>query len=149
MRSPQNKSKRRGVSAVEFALVAPVFLAILFGMIEFGRALMVGQLVTNAAREGARLAVLNGSSNQEVEAAVLDILQQTLRVSAGGAGGMSVTITVKPAVGHPDAGNQVANALPRDVCVVEARVPHELVKYNRLVFLANSDFVAKSSMRHE
>ena len=149
MRSPQNKSKRRGVSAVEFALVAPVFLAILFGMIEFGRAIMVGQLVTNAAREGARLAVLNGSSNSAVKAAVLDILEQTLSVSAADAGGISVTITVEPAVGHSGAGNEVANALPRDVCIVEARVPHELVKYNRLVFLANSDFVAKSSMRHE
>ena len=61
-----DRNKRKGASAVEFALVAPIFLMLVFGMIEFGRAIMVQQVVTNASREGARVAVLDGSTSAEV-----------------------------------------------------------------------------------
>lgn len=50
--------RRRGASVVEFALVAPVLLLVVFAMVEFGRAIMVQQALTNAAREGARTASL-------------------------------------------------------------------------------------------
>jgi hypothetical protein len=59
------RRKRRGAAVVEFAVVALVL-----GMIEFGRALMVQQMLTNASREGARVAVLEGSSASEVVTAV-------------------------------------------------------------------------------
>lgn len=45
----------RGVAAVEFALVLPLLLLILFGIIDFGRALNAQITITQAAREGARL----------------------------------------------------------------------------------------------
>lgn len=48
----------RGAAAVEFALVLPVLLLILFGIIDFGRALNAQITLTQAAREGARLAAL-------------------------------------------------------------------------------------------
>lgn len=57
---------RRGAAAVEFAVVAPVFLLLVFGMIEYGRMVMVQQVLTNASREGARCAVLDGATHQEV-----------------------------------------------------------------------------------
>ena len=69
----ENRSHRRkrwGVAAVEFAVVAPVFFLFVFGMIEFGRAIMVQQMITNASREGARLAVLDGTTTADVEATV-------------------------------------------------------------------------------
>ncbi len=40
---------------MEFAVVAPVFLLLVFGMIEYGRMVMVQQVITNASREGARV----------------------------------------------------------------------------------------------
>lgn len=46
----------RGVSAVEFALVLPLLLVILFGIIEFGLVLYNQAVITNASREGARYA---------------------------------------------------------------------------------------------
>jgi Flp pilus assembly protein TadG len=61
---------RRGTSAVEFAVVAPVFFLLIFGLIEFGRVVMVQQFLTNATREGARVGVLDGSTTAEVNAAV-------------------------------------------------------------------------------
>jgi Flp pilus assembly protein TadG len=48
--------RRRGVAAVEFALLAPVLLILLGGLWEVGRLVEVKQVMDNAAREGARLA---------------------------------------------------------------------------------------------
>jgi Flp pilus assembly protein TadG len=59
--------KRRGAAVVEFAVVAPVFFLLIFGMIEFGRMVMVQQILTNASREGARKAVLDGSTTGDVQ----------------------------------------------------------------------------------
>ncbi len=49
---------RRGATAVEFAICAPILLMIVFGVIEFGRALMIQNALTSAAREGCRKATL-------------------------------------------------------------------------------------------
>ncbi|HEY4759657.1 MAG TPA: TadE/TadG family type IV pilus assembly protein [Thermoguttaceae bacterium] len=68
------RRKRRGAAVVEFAIVAPIFFALIFGMIEFGRVIMVKQIMTNASREGARLAVLDGSTHAQVETAVQNYL---------------------------------------------------------------------------
>lgn len=50
--------KRPGTSLVEFAFVAPVFFLIFFGVFEYARFLFTIQLLNNAAREGARYAVV-------------------------------------------------------------------------------------------
>ena len=47
-----------GASAVEFALILPVLMMILFGIIEFGIALYQQSILTNASREGARLGIV-------------------------------------------------------------------------------------------
>jgi Flp pilus assembly protein TadG len=59
---------------VEFALVAPMLVLLIFGMFEFGRMMMVEQILTNAAREGARRAILEQSTATEVETIVSDYL---------------------------------------------------------------------------
>jgi len=48
----------RGQAMVEMALVLPIFLFFIFGIIEMGRAWSVKQVMTNAAREGARILIL-------------------------------------------------------------------------------------------
>jgi Flp pilus assembly protein TadG len=55
-------------------VVAPVFFLLVFGMIEYGRMVMVQQLLTNAAREGARVGVLDNSTATEVNTAVQNYL---------------------------------------------------------------------------
>lgn len=47
-------SPERGAAAVEFALLAPVLVMLLFGIMEFGRAYNVQTSLTNAARESVR-----------------------------------------------------------------------------------------------
>ena len=58
--------RRRGVAVVEMAVVLPLLLALLFGIIEFGWVFMIRQTVVNAAREGCRVAVLRTSTNDDV-----------------------------------------------------------------------------------
>jgi Flp pilus assembly protein TadG len=58
---------RRGASAVEMALITPVFLTLVLGIIETSRLGMVAQLLTTAAREGCRVAVLSGSTQSDVQ----------------------------------------------------------------------------------
>lgn len=55
------RRQRRGQALVEFALVAPFFFLLLFSVIEFGRAVYYVQMLNNAAREGARYAIVNGA----------------------------------------------------------------------------------------
>jgi len=54
----RNKSRQRGVAAIEFALIAPVVLVILYGVFEFGFAFWRKQGLTAAVREGARRAIV-------------------------------------------------------------------------------------------
>jgi hypothetical protein len=48
----------RGQGLVEFALIVPLFLVLLFGMVEFGRAWMTKNILTGAAREAVRMAAV-------------------------------------------------------------------------------------------
>lgn len=52
------KKNERGASLVEFALVVPILLLLVLGMIEFGWLLTGWTVITGAAREGARAAVV-------------------------------------------------------------------------------------------
>ncbi|NLX04421.1 MAG: pilus assembly protein [Phycisphaerae bacterium] len=60
---------------VEMAVVLPVLLTILFGIIEFGWTFMVYQNITNAAREGCRVAVLEGSTDGDITGRVGNYMQ--------------------------------------------------------------------------
>ena len=84
------RRNRRATAAVEFAVVAPVFLLMVFGMIEYGRMVMVYQVITNASREGARVAVLDGATT----ASVTD--QVNTYLSNGSVSGATVTVTPNP-----------------------------------------------------
>jgi len=52
-------ANRRGVAAVEFAIIAPILVTIVLGMIELGRAFEMQNLLEVAAREGARFASMD------------------------------------------------------------------------------------------
>jgi Flp pilus assembly protein TadG len=55
----RNRWFRAGATAVETAAVVTVFLLFLFGILEYCRLIYCQQVVTNAAREGARYAIVN------------------------------------------------------------------------------------------
>jgi Flp pilus assembly protein TadG len=145
--SSQHSGRRRGAVVVEMAVVLPVFMMVVWGIVEFGRAMMVGQLVTNAARFGAREAMLDGSTNTAVVAAV----QEFLTESVGGirTSDISVTIRITPGAGNTNPGNQLSAAHVKDICQVSVTIPYSRVAYFSARFLQNANLRGVCSMRHE
>lgn len=64
-----SSASERGAVAVEFALLAPILIMLLLGIMEFGRAYNVQVSLTNAAREGARSMAINNSQTSALTAA--------------------------------------------------------------------------------
>jgi Flp pilus assembly protein TadG len=58
----------RGNAVVEMALILPILMILMFGITEFGRAWMTVNVLTTAAREGARLAVVTTPDVPAVQA---------------------------------------------------------------------------------
>jgi Flp pilus assembly protein TadG len=74
--TPFRRSRRtRGQATVEMALAVPIFFLLLIGMVEYGRALMMRHTMTDAAREGARLAALLNADAADVESTVHELLE--------------------------------------------------------------------------
>ena len=61
----RNRDRSRGQGLVEFGLVLPIFLVILIGMVDIGRAVWANNAVANAAREAARFASVHGGSCED------------------------------------------------------------------------------------
>ncbi|RJP33486.1 MAG: pilus assembly protein [Candidatus Omnitrophota bacterium] len=74
MRRQNPIRNERGAATLEFAMVLPILLAFLFGIIEFGRIMTVSNLLTSSAREGARVAALPGATNAVVLAKISEEL---------------------------------------------------------------------------
>ena len=73
---------RRGATLVETAIVLSTFFIFVFGIIEMSRLGMVAQLLTDAAREGCRIAILDGKSPLDVTTSKLgDWVTVTITVS--------------------------------------------------------------------
>lgn len=78
-RGRNSDERARGSTVVEFAVILPLLLTILFGIIEYGWIFMVRQTLQNSAREGCRLAVLSTSVEpySNVTARVAEVMAPT------------------------------------------------------------------------
>jgi Flp pilus assembly protein TadG len=68
--TPTSRNRERGAALLEAAITVPLILLISVGIFEFGRAFQTWQVLTNASREGARLAVIDGATDDAVRARV-------------------------------------------------------------------------------
>jgi Flp pilus assembly protein TadG len=76
MKTPALHLRReRGAALLETALALPMVLLVAVGIFEFGRAYQTWQVLTNAAREGARVAVLPGANDGIVAARAVSYMQ--------------------------------------------------------------------------
>lgn len=95
-----SEAKERGQSMVEFVLVLPIFLLLVFSIVDFGMGFHAWLTVTNSAREGARLGAVRGSNAEIVTrvhntADTLDAADMTVTVTnAQGNPGESVVVDV-------------------------------------------------------
>ena len=64
------KNNERGAALIETAITIPIILLIAVGIFEFGRAYQTWQVLTNAAREGARVAILTEKTDGDVQSTV-------------------------------------------------------------------------------
>lgn len=94
-------NNKRGQAVVEFAMILPILMLILLGIIEFGRFYNAWLMVTNASREGARIASLGGTTLQveervDVVMESFDLNRITVSINPLGVGsrGDMVTVTV-------------------------------------------------------
>ena len=119
---------RAGQSLVEMAMALPLLALLTFGLLDFGRAYFFQVSVTNAAREGARVAILNiytgplslscSTSNGyatcpiQTDTAIVNAVNAELTYS--GIAPKSITIcpphdSTMSTAGCPDASNRVSN----------------------------------------
>ena len=109
VKSKSKLKKERGASAVEFALVLPIFVMILFGIFQLGITFNNWISIAAAAREGARLAAVGQYTEQKVRDSAPSVAIQSISISGqGGAVGSPVTVTVTGNVLNiniPFAGN--------------------------------------------
>jgi Flp pilus assembly protein TadG len=105
----------RGASAVEFALVVPLLLAVLFSIIDLGFAINRYTVLNNATREGVRAASLSASKS-EVDKVVNDSLSDLK-------GKVTVTVSCKTPLGGT-CGSWDANHTSGGVAVVTATYEH-------------------------
>ncbi len=97
------RQRDRGQSLVEFVLVLPILLVMIFGIIEFANAWRTAQLLTNTAREVARQAILpnavygdvRDTANSRLTSAGLDVSKANILVGMCTTSGLSCS-------GRPD-----------------------------------------------
>jgi Flp pilus assembly protein TadG len=65
---------QRGAALIEAAVTIPIILLISVAIFEFGRAYQTWQVLTNAAREGARVAIIAGTTQDQVKATVVNYM---------------------------------------------------------------------------
>ena len=127
------RPRRRAAAVVEMAVVTPLLLTILFGIIEYGWVFMIKQSLTNAAREGCRVATLQGATDSQITGTITSYLSGTGLTTS------DVTITLTHAT----------TAVPTERVVV--RVPYRSVSLLGGFFSHGTDWSLGStcSMRKE
>ena len=145
---------RRGATAVELAVIAPVFGIFLAGIMEFGHAFLTVGTLNAAAKQAARYGAVEGISSTEVETRADNILSAAVDTT-------SATYLVKDASifdsgsvpesidysGLPDI--ELLNAERRQLYVVRIEIPYNDVAIMPPFWAKDLTLVGQSVMRHE
>lgn len=96
------RKTERGQALVEMALVLPILILIIFGIVEFGRILNAKLIVTGASREGARYAAVNGATVTDTQ------ISDMVKSAAPSLKPADVTVNISPAQSSRTRGVAVA-----------------------------------------
>jgi len=149
----RHRSGRKGAEAIEFAFILPIYLGVILGIVEFGRAFQVAQWLTAAAREGGRLAMLYNvisqndrdqgitSGNHKVEVDIKNFMRA--------AGVEGVTVSIEGVNGGAFDIDDYANSAG-EYFRVKVQVPYENVKLMTPIYMSNSQILTgEIVLRHE
>lgn len=131
MARARNNTTRRGLAAVEMALLLPIFMILLVGVMDAARLYWTQNVVRDAAFEGARMAILHEPTTVQIETVVVEEI-----IAGGLSGEASVEI-----------GERVAEQ-PVDVTVA---VPFEFLVLGNIIpaMAGNQPVTATAVMTHE
>jgi len=134
----------RGAALLEMAFTLPLLLFVCVGILEFGRAYQTWQVLTNAAREGARIAVLPGSTSTDVTNRVRTYMQNGQLPKYA-----TATVSVTPTTVSIGVGTESASQ-------VTVNYPFDFIVLDPIARLATGqgtgtgvNMVASATMRNE
>jgi len=160
MMTPQkNRSRiqdRKGTTLVETSVVLPVFLFMVFAIIEFGHAQMVNNILNSTCRNAARTGSVEGTSTDQVLTQVGNTLATVIPTG-------SLSIDVKDASVYDSGsapptttaglsalpGIELSDAEPRQMFMVRATVPYNDIAILSMPFMEGVVLTGQSFMRHE
>ncbi len=131
-------ARKRGAAVVEMAVVSPLLLTMIFGVIEFGNSFMVRQMLTNAAREGVRVAAIQPVADDAA-------IRNAVRDAMAAVGGIPI----------PDSAIEIthwckySDGTPKFTETVKVAIAYDNVAIFGTFFGIWNDIVAVSSMRKE
>jgi Flp pilus assembly protein TadG len=142
---------RRGVSAVECAILAPLFTLLVLGTVDVGQFANVYQKVSDASREGARTAARFGTATTaQVEAAVMDYLEAAAPDVPPATLAAATDVTVSGAGGANIAGGSLTTLPSGTQIRVQVTVRYDPVRWiNGIGELSGSEITATTMMRRE
>jgi Flp pilus assembly protein TadG len=144
--SPRRRGTKRGQALVEFALVLPLFILLLVAIFDLGRAVFAYNTLTNAAREGARMAIVN----QYKPSIIARAKQQTAIVELNDPS-VQVNFWQVNADGTPDTSTQCALVAVGCLAVVSFEATYQPITplIGNIVFPSGVTFSATSSLSVE
>ena len=113
----RRRLSERGSAILETALTLPLLMLAGIGVVEFGRAYQTSQVLTNAAREGARIAVLPNAAAGAVDAKVRQYLQMGGLTSDGTVGVTTAAVATDGVAKAP--GSEVTISYPFQFVVLQ------------------------------
>lgn len=148
--------RRAGATIVEAAFILPVFFAFVYGIVAYGHAQMVNNMLRGATRTAARYGANEGITSAQVQAKVKQIMAagvnpSFVNVSVKDAGAYdkgSAFPTTGPAVGAlPDL--EIKNAETRHLFIVRASIDYNNAAILPVWWLKGAQLSAQAYMRHE
>ncbi len=137
-RAQRNGTCKRAAAVVEMAVVTPLLLTLLFGVIEFGNSFMFRQILTNAAREGARTSAIQATAD---DSAIRDAVRDAMSAVGG--------ITIPDSAIEITHWCKYSDGTPKFTEKVKITVPYAGVAIFGTFFGVWDDIIAISSMRKE
>jgi hypothetical protein len=104
-RTRHDRGRQRGIAVVEMALILPIMLVMLFGIIEFGRIVLIRQVMINVSREAANLA----SRGTPLDEAILAVQMSSSPLDLGADGYVILTEVVRDGAGAARVRRQTAS----------------------------------------
>ena len=130
LRIPRLHGRGRGQALVEFALVFPVFMLVLFGILDVGRYVYVSNALNEASREGARYgSVEQWQYSCPASVGSPDLFTCTSAVTLGRLAGAPANVTATVTCKTVGAGGilsnvRAANCGQNDLLIVQATAPN-------------------------